>query len=197
MSETIDAILAEEALVGAAWMLIADNNEISLGAVGLRDNLTQSAFSIDTSFHVGSLTKSLLATGVLRLATEGQLELDAPVTRYLPRLRFDNPWRETTEVSVRHLLDHTSGLADAHLWQLFSERPIPQTPLIAAFPSQEQQLAIRSKPGERFSYSNMGYTLLGMIVESVTGESYETYLDTHVLVPLGMNASTFGFTTQE
>ena len=96
LSETIDAILAEEALVGAAWMLIADNNEISLGAVGLRDNLTQSAFSIDTSFHVGSLTKSLLATGVLRLATEGQSELDAPGTRYLPRLRFDNPWRETT-----------------------------------------------------------------------------------------------------
>ena len=143
------------------------------------------------------MTKSLLATGVLRLATEGLVELDAPVSRYLPNLDFENPWKGRVVVSVRHLLDHTSGLNDAYLWQMFSERPDPKTALIAAFPEQEVQLLIRSRPGSRFSYSNMGYTLLGLIVESAVGGAYETYLDEQILAPLEMHDSTFAYTTQE
>lgn len=193
----LEIILIEEGLTGVAWSLIGENGEVSLGATGLRDNPSQSNFTIDTRFHVGSLTKSLLATGVLRLATEGLIELDAPASRYLSNLSFENPWKGLADVTVRHLLDHTSGLNDAHLWQLFSERPKPKTPLIAAFPEQEVQLRIRSRPGSRFSYSNMGYTVLGMIIESIVGGSYETYLDEHILAPLAMYHSTFAFTAQE
>jgi len=197
MHEEIEVILAEEGLTGIAWSLIRGNGEVSLGAAGLRDNPDRSEFTVDTRFHVGSLTKSLLATGVLRLATEGLIELDAPASRYLPYLAFDNPWAGVSDVSVRHLLDHTSGLNDAHLWQIFSERPEPDTPLIAAFPEPKSQLRVRSKPGSRFSYSNMGYTLLGLIVESVAGGRYETFLDDYILAPLAMHDSTFTFTTQE
>jgi CubicO group peptidase (beta-lactamase class C family) len=143
------------------------------------------------------MTKSLLATGVLRLVTEGVIELDAPASRYLPYLSFDNPWKGLADVTVRHLLDHTSGLNDAHMWQMFSERSKPDTPLIAAFPEPETQLRIRSRPGSRFSYSNMGYTLLGMIIESVVGGRYEEYLDERILAPLAMQDSTFAFTAQE
>ena len=60
-----------------------------------------------------------------------------------------------------------------------------------------QQLRVRSRPGSRFVYSNMGYTLLGMLIESVTDDRYEIFLDEHVLVPLAMYDSTFAFTTQE
>ncbi len=197
LKRDLEIILAEEGLTGAAWILIDENGKESLGIIGTRNNPSQSDFTIDTRFHVGSLTKSLLATGVLRLATEGMLELDAPVSRYLPNVHFENPWKEVVAVSVRHLLDHTSGLNDAYLWQLFSDRPNSETALIAAFPKQEVQLLIRSPPGSRFSYSNMGYTLLGMIVESVVGGAYEPYLDEQILAPLEMYDSTFAFTTQE
>ena len=197
VQEEIEVILAEEGLTGIAWSLIGENGEVSLGAAGLRDNPGRSNFTVDTRFHVGSLTKSLLATGVLRLATEGLIELDAPASRYLPYLAFDNPWAGVADVSVRHLLDHTSGLNDALLWQMFSERPEPDTPLIAAFPDPKSQLRIRSKPGSRFSYSNMGYTILGMIVESIAGGRYENFLDDYILAPLAMHDSTFTFTTQE
>lgn len=197
LQRVLEVILIEEGLTGVAWSIIGENGEASVGAAGVRDNLAQSNFTIDTRFHVGSLTKSLLATGVLRLATEGMLELDAPASRYLPNLSFENPWEGISNVSVRHLLDHTSGLNDAHLWQMFSEQPEPETPLIAAFPDQRVQLQIRSRPGSRYSYSNMGYTLLGMIVESVSSFPYESYLDEHVLAPLAMHDSTFGFTGQE
>ena len=197
LTAEIETTLAEESLAGISWMLIGDGGEVSLGAAGLRDIPSQTAFTIDTRFHVGSLTKSLLATGVLRLATEGMIELDAPASRYLPGLHFDNPWSATSRVTVRHLLDHTAGLNDAQLWQMFSLRPTPDTELIEAFPEPETQLRIRSRPGARFSYSNMGYTLLGMVIESVVGGRYETYLDQNVLAPLAMHDSTFAFTTQE
>lgn len=193
----IEAILSEEGLAGIAWSLVGHDDEVSTGAAGLRDIPSAYDFTRDTRFHVGSLAKSLLATGVLKLATEGRIEIDAPASRYLSELSFDNPWEGLSDVTVRHLLDHTAGLDDAQLWQMFSERPQPDMPLIAAFPEPKTQLRIRSEPGSRFSYSNMGYTLLGMIVESVVGSRYETYLDEYVLAPLAMHDSTFAFTTQE
>jgi len=197
LESDLASVLTEEGLTGVAWALLGEDGEESLGAIGLRDKQSESEFTLDTRFHVGSLAKIVLATGILRLATEGTVELDAPVSRYLPNLKFENPWKDVAVVSVRHLLDHTAGLNDAHLWQVFSERPAPETALIAAFPEPELQLLVRSRPGTRFSYSNMGYALLGMIVESVTGNGYEEYLDEKVLAPLKMYDSTFAFTTQE
>lgn len=197
LHDAVETVLTEEGLAGIAWTLLGESGDLTLGAAGLRDNPARINFTIDTRFHVGSLTKTLLATGVLRLATQGLIELDAPASNYLPQLFFNNPWAETSKVTVRHLLDHTSGLNDAHIWQMFSERPEPDTPLIDAFPNPETQLRIRSSPGARFSYSNMGYALLGMIIEAVSGDRYEPYLDEHVLDPLGMRDSTFAFTTQE
>lgn len=196
LQDGLETVLADEHLTGVAWMLVGESGEVSLGAAGLRDNPSQLEFTRDTRFHVGSVTKSLLATGVLRLATEGKVELDAPVTRYLPNLSFNNSRNGNIDVTVRHLLDHTSGLNDAHLWHMFSERATPNAPLIAAFPNPDVQLRVRSRPGTRLSYSNMGYTLLGMVVEAVVNDSYESYLDEHLLAPLAMSNSTFEFTTQ-
>jgi len=176
LQSDLEAILNEEGLTGIAWSLLREDGDVGTGATGLRDNSSQLTFTANTRFHIGSLTKSLLATGVLRLATQGLIDLDAPASRYLPDVSFVSPWKGHSEVTVRHLLDHTSGLSDAYLWQVFSERPDPQTPLSAAFPDPKTQLRIRSQPGSRFSYSNMGYTLLGMIIESVADRRYEAYL---------------------
>jgi CubicO group peptidase (beta-lactamase class C family) len=197
LKKDIENVLAEEDLAGIAWALVGENGEVSVGSAGLQDNSSGSAFAPDTRFHVGSLTKAMLATGVLSLATEGRIDLDVPAIRYLPHLFPDNPPAGFSDITVRHLLDHTAGLNDAHMWQIFSERADPDAQLITAFPDPKIQLQVRSQPGSRFSYSNMGYTLLGMILESVVGTRYETYLDEHVLAPLRMHDSTFEFTTQE
>jgi CubicO group peptidase (beta-lactamase class C family) len=193
----MEAILAEEQLVGIAWAMVNSDGVVSVDAAGLRDNRNQVDFTVGTRLHVGSITKTLVATGVLRLATSGAIDLDAPVTRYLPDLAFENPWGERSPVTVRHLLDHTAGLDDARLWQMFSENAEPNTPLASTFAQATSLLEIRSEPGSQFSYSNMGYTLLGMVIETVTGERYEAYLDANLLAPLSMHNSTFEFTTQE
>jgi CubicO group peptidase (beta-lactamase class C family) len=189
--------LATEANLKKDIEKVGENGEVSVGSAGLQDNSSGSAFAPDTRFHVGSLTKAMLATGVLSLATAGRIDLDVPAIRYLPHLFPDNPPAGFSDITVRHLLDHTAGLNDAHMWQIFSERADPDAQLITAFPDPKIQLQVRSQPGSRFSYSNMGYTLLGMILESVVGTRYETYLDEHVLAPLRMHDSTFEFTTQE
>jgi CubicO group peptidase (beta-lactamase class C family) len=196
LQTAIEAVLAEEQLSGVAWSLVRPDSEARLGAAGFSDNAIHKPFTTDTQFHVGSVTKSLLSVGVLRLVTMGHIDIDAPVSTYLADDEFDNPWRATIEVTVRHLLDHTSGLEDARLWHIFSQRAGPNTPLREAFVDRDL-LRIRTKPGAVFSYSNMGYTLLGLIIESVTGEGYEAWLDENLLDAMGMHNSTFRFTTQQ
>lgn len=197
LKKDIENALADEGLAGIAWTLVGENGEVNVGSAGLRDRSSLSTFTPDTRFHVGSLTKAVLATGVLRLVTEGRIDLGAPAINYLPHKFVEMPPAGFSDISVRNLLDHTAGLNDAHLWQIFSEQADPDAQLITAFPDPKVQLQVRSRPGSRFSYSNMGYTLLGMIIESVVGSRYETYLDEHVLAPLKMHDSTFAFTSQE
>lgn len=193
---SLEQVLADEGLTGLAWVLLNDGRATP-GAAGVRDSATGSAFTTETRFHVGSVTKNLIAAGMLRLATTGVVDLDAPVNRYLPEISFSNPWQSESEVTLRHLLDHTSGLDDSRLWQMFSERADPDAPLAEAFPDPETLLRVRARPGSKFSYSNMGYTLLGMVIEATAGERYETWLDRELLTPLGMHDSTFLFTVQE
>ena len=197
LRDALQGVLAEEGLVGAAWATVHPDGSIRTGAAGYRDNSERLPFAAQTRFHVGSVAKAVLATGILRLVTENRIALDEPVTRYLPAVRFENPWAPAEPVTIRHLLDHTSGLDDARLWQMFSATAEPDAPLSAAFSRSTGSLRIRVRPGERLSYSNTGYALLGMVIEAVTGARYESYLDTHLLEPLGMSDSTFRFTTQE
>lgn len=192
----IQRALKEESLAGAVWATVDSDGAIRTGAAGLSNVVTGEALAPDSKVHVGSIAKSLIATGVLQLVSAGRVDLDAPLDRYLPALRLRNRWQATHPVSVRHLLDHTAGLDDVRLWQLFSTRATPDTPLLEAFSRNPSVLAIRSQPGSRYSYSNMGYTLAAMVIEAVTHERYEAWLDRELLHPLGMRDSTFGFTTQ-
>lgn len=195
LQRRVEHALAQEAMAGAVWATVGSNGEIRTGAAGLKNTATGERLAPSDKVHVGSVAKTLIATGVLQLVSAGRIELDAPVSRYLPALQFDNPWPDHP-VRVRHLLDHTAGLDDMRLWQLFSTQATPDTPLLEAFTRDPSVLALRSRPGSRFSYSNMSYTLAAVVIEAVTRERYETWLDRELLRALGMHDSTFRFTTQ-
>ena len=195
LHEAMAAQLRAQGLEGAVWSTVAEGT-IATGAAGIADARTGQALRADARVHVGSVAKTLLATGVLRLVTERRLALETPVSQLLPGMIFDNPWSSSHPVLVRHLLDHTAGLDDARFSQVFSLQPNADTPLADAFRGRGP-LRVRSRPGSRHSYSNTGFTLLGMVIEAVTGARYETYLETHLLRPLGMHDSTFAFTTQD
>lgn len=190
----VEIAIEEEGLVGVVWTAVTPDGT-AIGAAGLANAEQGEPLSTGSKVQTGSIAKTFIAVGILRLVTERKLELDSPVAPLLPNVKFDNPWASSDPVLVRHLLDLTSGLDDARLWQVFSLKAEPDAPLSAGIPAD--QLQIRSRPGSRLSYSNLGYTLLGMIIENVTGERYEQYLDAHLLRPLDMHDSTFRFVSQE
>ena len=199
LATEIQRTLQQEQLTGAVWAAVTPEGGAVTGAAGLADADSGSAMRADHRVQVGSVAKVALAAGVLHLITEGKLSLDTPVATLLPALSFTNPWQDTDPIRVRHLLSHTAGLENFRLWHIFSLTAHAGTPLGAAFanaPSDPALLTVQARPGSRFAYSNLGYALLGMVIEAVSGQRYDRYLDAHLLQPLGMRDSTFGFVTQ-
>jgi CubicO group peptidase (beta-lactamase class C family) len=188
-------LLAAEKLSGAVISVLKADSVQVLG-MGVKNMHTGEKMTGQEKVHVGSITKTLLALGVLRMVTENKLQLDDPVHQYLPGLPFDNPWEKEQPITIRHLLDHTAGLSDLRLWHFFSTGSTPDTPLESFYRSNPGVLKIYSKPGSVFSYSNMGYTLIGMVIEAIAKERYERYLDSVLLKPLGMQQSSFQFYSQ-
>ncbi len=187
--------LAQHGIPGASWA-IAHRDRIETGAAGVRDVRTGAPLDTAHRVHVGSVTKTVIAVAVLRLVTLGRIDVDAPVRRYLPELPLDDPWERTHPVRVRHLLDHTAGLADARLWQVFTTRGDPDAPLADQLVRRGTRLRVRREPGTQFLYSNVGYTILGLLIERVTRERYERWIDREVLRPIGMTRSTMTWTSQ-
>ncbi|MFK7952750.1 MAG: serine hydrolase domain-containing protein [Ekhidna sp.] len=189
--------IEKEELSGAVWSIISDDS-IHTGAVGLKNLKSKELLKKEDKVLVGSITKTLIATGILKLVSQEKLELNAPINLYAPDIDFDNAWEDTSPITIKHLLNHTSGIEDSRFWQVFSTKAKSDTPLEYLFSSNlSSSLKVRTKPGARFSYSNLGYALLGLIIERVTGQPYEEYLDKHLLKPLGMVNSTFQFLSQE
>ncbi|WP_036967140.1 serine hydrolase domain-containing protein [Promicromonospora kroppenstedtii] len=149
---------------------------------GSGDLRTDRAPRPDGRFRIGSVTKSFTATVVLSLVAEGRVDLDAPVTRYLPGVL---PYAE--QVSVRELLQHRSGLFDygAVLWA--DPELVARSRFTDHEPSELVDIATREPlqpgPGEAFGYSNTDYVLLGMLVERITGHDYADELERRVLRP--------------
>lgn len=186
--------LQTEELNGAVWSLVTPDAGVLTGAAGVRDAATGQPMTPETRVHIGSVAKTVLAVGVLRLITTGKLTLDTEVAPLVPAARFDNPWQATDPIRVRHLLEHTAGLENFRFHQIFSLHARADTPLAAALGADP--MILRARPGAQYAYSNIGYHLLGMVVEAATGSRYETYLNTELLRPLGMNDSSAAFVTQ-
>jgi CubicO group peptidase (beta-lactamase class C family) len=139
----------------------------------------------DTRFRLGSITKQFTATLVMQMVEKGLIDLNAPVTRYLP----DYP----RAVTIHQLLNHTSGIPGYTELPAFGrEARHPQKP--AEFMKMFSGLELLFEPGSKFSYSNSGYFLLGVILEKVAGKPYEELLRERIFEPLGMKESGYDST---
>ncbi|MDP3405718.1 MAG: serine hydrolase domain-containing protein [Brevundimonas sp.] len=151
----------------------------------------------DTLFQVASLSKWITALGVMTLVDAGRVDLDAPVDRYLRRWHLPPGEFDNREVTVRRLLSHTAGLTDGLGYGGFAPDQ-PVQPLVEsltrasdASPGAEGAVRVGLQPGAQWLYSGGGYALLQLMIEDVTGETFETYMQRAVLVPLAMSSSTF------
>ena len=194
--DQLGLILNEEFLPGIVWVTV-DENTASAGGMGYAELASGRPMTAKTRVQVGSVTKTLIAMGVLQLVSAERLDLDADVERLLPELNWNNPWRDQAPITVQHLLEHTAGLDNIRMWQFLNTGVTADTPLANAFPqSHDYLLRVRTRPGSQYSYSNMGYAVLGLVIEKVTAERYEEYLARELLEPLGMVDSSFFLITQ-
>ena len=142
-------------------------------------------------FRIGSFTKPFVAATLLQLVGEGRLSLDDTVDRWLPGL-VRGHGNDGRRITVRQLLQHTSGLPDyvGRLTFLFDEKSFQEHRLDTLTPRQVVELAMRSKPefapGTRWSYSNTNYVLAGMIIHRVTGHSWQSQVRRRILEPQGL-----------
>lgn len=139
----------------------------------------------DTLYVLGSVTKTFTATALMRLVAEGKVELDALVRRYIPELRLADE-QAAAKVTVLNLLNHTSGLG----WDLLVDTGEGDDAL-ARFVANLADLELIAPPGERASYSQAGYSVVGRIMEKVIGRTYEQAVDSLVLEPLGLSHTFF------
>ena len=188
LAATIDAYLAEhhalDQLSGA--VLVADAGRVVYrGAFGEAHSDWGIPNTIQTRFRIASVTKQFTAMATLLLVRDGELELDAPITRYLDGYPSDSG----DKVTIRHLLRHTSGIPSYTDRPGFMERDAKERLSVEDFVATYCSDPLQFEPGTEFRYSNSGYFLLGAILEYVTGESYARVLQKRIFDPLGMSGS--------
>jgi D-alanyl-D-alanine carboxypeptidase len=183
LQRTLDEERARWHIPGAVAAVIVDGEGQWVGASGKADLESGEATTPETLFGIGSITKTFVAALVLKLAEEGVLSVDDRLARWLP----DYP--RADRITLRQLLNHTSGvpnMTDSEaFWQAQLSRPFarwsPQRTLSYATGADFE-------PGERWSYSNTNYILLGLVIEKATGSTVAEELRRRILDPLGLDS---------
>ncbi len=173
---------------GAAVAILADGDLAFVRTYGMARG-TDEPMTREAVNHVGSISKPVTAWGVMTLVEDGAIDLDAPVSAYLETWQFPDDDPRYREITVRQLLDHTSGLTTGTIGIHYE--PDGDVPSLRETLSAETALV--RDPGSGFAYSNVGFNLLELLVEEVSGESFESYMKREVLAPLGMESATFAW----
>jgi CubicO group peptidase (beta-lactamase class C family) len=171
---------------GAALAIVQGDRLVHQQGYGVSD-VSGRPVTPQTPFIIGSTGKSMIALAIMQLVEAGKIELDAPVQRYLPWFGVTDPGA-SAQITVRHLLNHTSGFPGVAGLKLLGDGDTD----ISALERHVRALAkvhLSAPVGERFQYSNANYTTLGMIIQTVSGQSYEAYVQANIFEPLDMRRS--------
>jgi len=184
IEDLIDVEMPASGVPGLAYAVVADGEIETVGARGVLRIGGDEEVTPDTAFLTGSITKSFTALAVMQLVEAGRIDLDTEVSRYLDL--FSN--RPVGSITIRQLLSHTSGYST--LQGNASHRDgTGERDELARRVARIAQGAPAHAPGTRWEYSNVNYQVLGRLIEVVSGQDYETYVETNILEPVGMEHS--------
>lgn len=175
-------------LPGLAVGIVIDGRVAHVSTSGYRSIAAQAPIRSDTVFRIASVTKTMTAAAIVKLRDAGKLSLDAPAAKYLPELaKVRYPTGDSRPTTVRHLLTHSSGLArDVHGAR---ERPSLTGPSSSEVKGLLDGMRAAFPPGSREEYSNLGFSVLGVLIERVAKMSYRDYLAKSFFEPLGMSSA--------
>jgi CubicO group peptidase (beta-lactamase class C family) len=169
--EYIQVEMKKRCIPGLALVVIKNGEVVKMKGYGIANLEHDVPVTADTVFELASVTKQFTATAIMRLVEKGKVKLDDPIVQYLPG--SPSKWNGVT---VRHLLTHTGGMAALGVGSADSFNSATNDPM-------------SFKPGERYQYSDVGYFLLGMIIEKASGQRYKDFLADHFFKPLGMTST--------
>jgi CubicO group peptidase (beta-lactamase class C family) len=196
-TQRFNEVLSQHGVVGGGFAIVHQQEAPTQSFFGEARKGTHQAVDAATTYNWASITKTMTAIAILQLRDRGKLSLDDPAVRYVPELRQVHDDFGTVEaVTIRQLLTHSAGFRNPTWpwdcddatncdWQPFE--PTQWAQINAMLPYTH----IAFRPGSRWSYSNLGYVFLGQIIQRLTGDDFEVYLDKNILKPLGMTESYF------
>ncbi|HEY95383.1 MAG TPA: serine hydrolase [Dehalococcoidia bacterium] len=178
--------ISDQDIPGIAVVIVKDGHVTYLAGYGVTNVEHPSPVTPQTVFDLASCSKSFTALAILLLENDGLLNLDAPIGGYLPDLRFADPGAENI-ITVRNLLNHTSGLPGVFSEPLaFHTGEDAMTNLVMAM----NKVHLNRPAGSSFEYSNMNYSLLGVIIENTSTQKFEDFMQDKIFSPLGMKNTT-------
>jgi CubicO group peptidase (beta-lactamase class C family) len=187
LQPVLEKLIHEQQVPGFAIAVVEQNRVVYAAAFGVR-NVTRSDDAITTSslFHMASITKTFVATAIMQLVENSKIDLDAPVVKYLPYFQMADERYKT--ITVRQMVTHTSGMPDVDDYEW--NKPQYDVGALEHYVRSFGNLKLEFAPGQRFQYSNMAFEVLGDVIAKVSGESFEDYVQHHILAPLGMTNRT-------
>jgi len=190
LDRELDRIRQEASVPGLAVAILSEGNRAL--ARGYGEARAGDPVTPQTRFMIGSLSKSFTAAAVLQQAEAGHLDLDVPVRSYLSEFAVADP-KASERITVRHLLNQTSGLSDAG----YPEMRLPRTDTIHGRVVALTSARPEAEPGERFHYFNANYAVLALLVERASGLPFDRYLMERLFRPLGMSRTFAAVTMDE
>ena len=192
---TIDKLYQEYAeknhFPGFTYGLVVDGQLVHTGSMGYTDVDKKTPATTQSLFRVASMSKSFTAMAILQLRDAGRLSLDDRADTYIPELKnaklltADSP-----PITLRHLLTHAAGFPEDNPW---GDRQLDITNE-AFLKFLQRPLSFSNAPGVAYEYSNLGFALLGYIIEKVSGKPYQQYINENILMPLGMTHTKWEYT---
>ncbi len=191
-----DAASSQAGIVGGTMAFLRGDQIVKLNPRGMADLASSRPVDEQTIFHWGSITKTFTAVSLMQLRDRGLISLDDPIVKYVPELRaVHNPYGSMDDITIRQLMSHSAGFRDGTWpwsdgadWEPFE--PTEWSQLVAMMPYTQ----ILFPPGSKYSYSNPGVIFLGRVIEKVTGDVFEAYVDKNIFRPLGMRRAYFDMT---
>lgn len=175
---------------GYAFGVMMDGQLVYSGSGGYTDIDKKTPATTKSMFRIASMSKSFTAMAIVKLRDEGKLKLDEPVSNYIPAMKGQQLTNDAPVITIRHLLTHSAGFPEDNPW---GDRQLADSDadLIAMI---KKGISFSNDPGLTYEYSNMGFAMLGYIIQKVTGVPYSDYIAKNIWKPLGMVQAEWEYT---
>lgn len=192
LNKETPTILEKNKVPGMALAIIENGEVILKKGYGFANVALQKKVTAKDGFNIGSISKMFTAWGIMKLVEEGKVNLDAPVSNYVKRWSIPNSEFNASKVTIRRILNHSAGLT-VHGYNGYNTKKEVPTLInsLNGTKNSNEKVALFVEPGTKWKYSGGGYSILQLLIEEVTGDSFDKFMNKNIFKPLKMKNTSF------